>query len=122
LKIRAVCQEKKIGFTTYCIPKQEDIYDWLWQSETKPEPHTDLQSLYDRSKALRLTQAFLDEQKLTSFSVVDMLKTHLNEEPLYFFCDGHCSEYGNRLIAEQIHDYLIQTHFLGIFTAPRPMN
>ncbi|HPO14882.1 MAG TPA: hypothetical protein PLI09_15680 [Candidatus Hydrogenedentes bacterium] len=104
LEIDRVCQEKKIGFIAYCMPKGEDVCDATWRAA----PHAEL---YERGKSFNLTQEFLDQKKIVSIPVADTLKNCCKPRPWYFHGNGHTNEEGNRRIAEKIAEFLVKRYF-----------
>jgi len=103
LSIRDVCRAQGIAFHAYCMPAPLDLIDTFWNSYMAGNKDA---ALYERRKALRLTQAFLDEQRIPSFSVMEALGAHMDS--VYYVHDGHLNELGNKLVAERIRDYLLE--------------
>jgi lysophospholipase L1-like esterase len=114
--IRADCAQRGIDYLAFCIPAVGDIHEGAFQQWRQLSS----QGLdYERGKAIRLTQRFLDEQGIPSIDVISPLESHPRISSLYYSSDGHLNAAGNRLVAETIAEALIREHgaLLGLTEA-----
>jgi len=108
LDIRAECRKHNLDLIVYSIPCLKDLKNCHDPDVLKSyeEP-----CLYERYKALRRVDAFLQKEDIPAFSVVAALEAPERVKEVYYVLDGHLNPRGNAVVAAVIRDYLAGTYF-----------
>jgi hypothetical protein len=107
--MREECESRDIDFMAYCIPNHNIVDDQLWldQMGRQDDP---LQ--YTRAKGFQEVEQFLENDKIPSVNVMDLLQKHGDIYEVYYQYDGHLTPLGNELVASALRDYLCNTYFI----------
>jgi uncharacterized protein YecT (DUF1311 family) len=108
-KMRDTCRSSGADFCVYCTPQTIDVDDTQWNNCM--EIVKDRKDEYQRRASLMRIENFLRNAQFDWFSFVDAMAARPDVSAMYFQFDGHCTPLGNRFIAEQIRDVLVQRYF-----------
>ncbi len=104
-EIKQECDERGIALVAHCIPQWQEMDDHGWKAAVGEKAEE-----YVRHKPLRVVEEMLVAEGITHFSILDDLSRYSAEETYYIY-DGHLSEFGNRVVAERICQYLLEEFF-----------
>lgn len=104
-EIHDECRAHQMDFVAYVMPSFLDLDDSAWQWATGDS------GLYERHKALHLTEQFFCDEGFACCPIRDMLRCGHEPQEVFYPLDGHCTPLGNRLIAQRLCNYLVRQHF-----------
>ncbi len=108
LDIRAECQRHNLDLIVYSIPSFRELKNC---DEPDSKKLYDEPGLYERYKAMRRVDAFLNEEHIPAVSVLEALEAPERTSDVYYIYDGHLNPHGNAVVAGILNDYLAKTYF-----------
>ncbi len=115
VEMRDECSNRGIGFAVYCVPAGYEVDDARWAAVAR-QGYGDY--AYRHLGGIGRIEAFLRQQGIRTFSVVDALRQGGPIDDLYFSLDGHLTERGCGIVAQRIHDFLVNDYFRTSGIAP----
>ncbi len=109
-EINEVSKSHGAKTTIVVIPSRFQVYDVLL---TKALSKLNLNGEdYDLERPSRILQEFGKENNVPVLDLLPSLRVQDPTKPLYHLLDGHWNEWGNSLVAREIHNFLVTYNLL----------
>lgn len=109
LAVKRACDARGIAYAAFCIPDRCDVADehWLWATKKLGE------NAYERYKDVRLAEDLFDLERIEYPPMRPVFENAPNRNELYFPDDGHLTDAGTTLVAEELKRFIIEHYFSG---------
>lgn len=96
------CRENAVPYIPFVIPQLDDLSPERFRVVAM---ESDSYDAYERGKANRMTQEFLDNLGVPAVDIIGPLENFPEHDALYYALDGHFNSRGHRVVAEVLaHD------------------
>lgn len=101
------CRERRIEVMAFVVPSGPLLLDGHWEHAVNMGEGA---ASYERGKALRMTQSFLQSNGITYIPLDDLTKDHANPIDLYYLRDGHFKPLGARIVSQRIAERVLRDY------------
>lgn len=106
LKIRDVCRDNGIDFAVYIMPGHNALDDETWDGYVE-----EYGEIWTRYSDFDRINAFIEREKIATFDIREALSTYDHIGDYYYLLDGHLTPAGNRIVAEEIREFILDRYF-----------